>query len=85
MAAKKLKLQKVPVHVAKELTENEAKAYRIADNKTAEISSWDYDKLNSEIDEAIAGTTDDFGLRNMKVDDGGVDGSGMRRLMRQGA
>lgn len=73
LAAKKLKLQEVPVHIAKELTENEAKAYRIADNKTAEISSWDYDKLNNEIDEAIAGTADDFGLRNMKVDNGGVD------------
>ena len=32
------------------MTENEAKAYRIADNKTAEISSWDYEKLNNEID-----------------------------------
>ena len=73
LAAKKLKLKEVPVHIAKELTENEAKAYRIADNKTAEISSWDYDKLNSEIDEAIAGTTDDFELRNMKIDNGGVD------------
>lgn len=33
LAAKKLKLKEVPVHVAKELTENEAKAYRIADTK----------------------------------------------------
>ena len=73
LAAKKLKLKEVPVHIAKELTENEAKAYRIADNKTAEISAWDYEKLNNEIDEAISGTTDDFSLRDMKVDNGGVE------------
>src|SRR5205809_2575984 len=41
-AAHKLGLERVPVHVATELTPTQAKAYRIADNKTAEIAEWDF-------------------------------------------
>jgi ParB-like chromosome segregation protein Spo0J len=33
----------VPVHVAKDLTPEQIKAYRIADNKTAELAEWNYD------------------------------------------
>ena len=47
-AAKKLNYQKVPVFVA-DLSENKAKAYRIADNRLNEDSSWDYDFLNIEM------------------------------------
>ena len=35
-AAKKLGLAKVPVHVAKDLTPEQVKAYRLADNKTGD-------------------------------------------------
>lgn len=37
-AAQKLGLEKVPVHVAKDLTPAQIKAYRIADNKLAELA-----------------------------------------------
>ena len=47
-AAKKLIYQKVPVFIA-DLSENKAKAYRIADNRLNEDSSWDYDFLNIEM------------------------------------
>ena len=47
-AAKKLKMKTVPVVVA-DLTEEQAKAYRIADNSTGEIATWDYDLLVPEI------------------------------------
>lgn len=47
-AAKKLKLKTVPVVVA-DLSEEQAKAYRIADNSTGEIATWDYDLLVPEI------------------------------------
>jgi ParB/RepB/Spo0J family partition protein len=40
-AAQKLGLEKVPVHVAKDLTPAQIKAYRIADNKTADLAVWD--------------------------------------------
>ena len=48
-AALKLKLDKVPVHVAKDLTPEQAKAYRIADNATAEIAVWDKTLLPLEL------------------------------------
>ena len=48
-AAQKLGLEKVPVHVAKDLTPDQIKAYRIADNKTAELSEWNFDLLPIEL------------------------------------
>ena len=48
-AAQKLGLEKVPVHVARDLTPEQIKAYRIADNKTAELAEWNYDLLPIEL------------------------------------
>jgi len=48
-AAQKLGLEKVPVHVAKDLMPEQIKAYRIADNKTAELAEWNYDLLPIEL------------------------------------
>lgn len=48
-AAMQLELAKVPVHVAKDLTPEQIKAYRIADNKTAELAEWDFDLLPIEL------------------------------------
>jgi DNA modification methylase len=48
-AALKLGLKKVPVHIAKDLTPAQIKAYRLADNKTAELADWDHDRLVKEL------------------------------------
>jgi DNA modification methylase len=48
-AAQKLGLAKVPVHVAKDLTPAQIKAYRIADNKSSDHSTWDMELLPLEI------------------------------------
>ncbi len=48
-AAQKLGLTMVPVHVARGLTPAQARAYRIADNQTATLSTWDDDKLPLEL------------------------------------
>jgi hypothetical protein len=40
-AAKKLKLEKVPVHVASDLTDAQIKAYRLMDNRSNEETDWD--------------------------------------------
>ncbi|MCC6427838.1 MAG: ParB N-terminal domain-containing protein [Phycisphaerales bacterium] len=48
-AAQKLGMSEVPVHVARELTAEQARAYRIADNRTALIADWDEDLLSSEL------------------------------------
>ena len=49
-AAKELGLATVPVHVAEGLSEDDIKAYRIADNKTAEFAEWDESGLRSELE-----------------------------------
>ncbi len=50
-AAQKLGLEKVPVHVATDLSPEQVKAYRIADNKTAELAEWNYELLPIELGE----------------------------------
>ncbi|MCL2306042.1 MAG: ParB N-terminal domain-containing protein [Planctomycetaceae bacterium] len=53
-AALKLGLTKVPVHVATDLSSEQVRAYRIADNKTAEIADWNLEILPIEISELKA-------------------------------
>jgi len=49
-AAKKLGLEEVPVIIADDLDEGQVRAFRLADNKTAEFSEWDYEILMAELD-----------------------------------
>lgn len=49
LAAKKLGLTEVPVHIAEGLTETQIKAYRIADNRIGAEASWDADLLKLEM------------------------------------
>lgn len=48
LASKKLNLETVPVIIADDLTDEQIKAFRLADNKTAEFSEWDFEKLKQE-------------------------------------
>ena len=48
-AAKQLGLVQVPVHVAIDLSPEQIKAYRIADNKTGEIAEWNFELLPLEL------------------------------------
>lgn len=50
-AAQKLGYEKVPVVVADKLTPEQIKAYRLADNKTAEKAEWDVDLLDVELND----------------------------------
>jgi len=50
-AAKKLGLKEVPVIVADDLNDAQVKAYRLADNKTAEFAEWDMSALATELQE----------------------------------
>lgn len=50
-AAEMLGLQVVPCIVADDLTESQIRAFRLADNKTAELAGWDFDKLDAELEE----------------------------------
>ncbi len=50
-AALQLGLEEVPVHVATDLSPEQVKALRIADNKLGELASWDLDLLPGELAE----------------------------------
>lgn len=61
-AAKKLKLQEVPCIVADDLTEEQVKAFRLADNKVAEKAEWDFDLLGDELDDILNIDMEAFGF-----------------------
>ena len=50
-AAERLGMQTVPCIIADDLTEEQVKAFRLADNKTSEFAEWDFEKLNEELAE----------------------------------
>ena len=53
LAAQALELEEVPCIVADDLTPEQVKAFRLADNKVSEKSSWDYTKLGKEIEDLL--------------------------------
>lgn len=65
LAAQELKLGSVPCIMADDLTDYEIKGFRLADNKVAEFSRWDFDKLEVELDE-IEIDMSDFGFNIME-------------------
>ena len=58
-AAKKLKIKTVPCVVKDDLTDEEIRAYRLADNRSAEKATWDIELLDMELAEI---ETIDMGL-----------------------
>lgn len=52
-SAKRLEMKEVPVIYADDLTEEQIKAFRLADNKVAEKSMWDYSKLDEEFENIL--------------------------------
>lgn len=57
-AAKKLGIEDIPCIIADDLTEKQINAFRLVDNKTQELSSWDYGKLIEE----LTGLVDDIDM-----------------------
>ena len=48
-AARRLKMATIPCIMADDLDEDQIRAFRLADNKVAEMSTWDYDRLEQEV------------------------------------
>lgn len=61
-AALELGLKEVPCIVADDLTEEQIKAFRLADNKVGEIATWNLDLLEEELEEIQDINMDDFGF-----------------------
>lgn len=68
-ASKKLGLETVPCVVADDLTEEQIKAYRLADNKVAEQAEWDFDLLGDELADIFDIDMADFGFEDMTVEE----------------
>ncbi|HHL9937020.1 TPA: ParB N-terminal domain-containing protein [Streptococcus pyogenes] len=67
-AAQKLGLETVPVIVADDLSEEQIKAFRLADNKVCEIAVWDLDLLNEELNDILDLDMSAFGFE-LEIDD----------------
>lgn len=67
-AAQQLGMAKVPVHVATDLSPEQIRAYRIADNQTATLAEWDETLLPLELAQLQAADFD-LGLLGFNLDD----------------
>ncbi len=67
-AAKKLQLDTVPCIIADDLTEEQIKAFRLADNKVAEKAEWDIDLLSEELNDILELDMSDFGFEDVLQD-----------------
>lgn len=73
-ACKKLGIDKVPCIIADDLTEEQIKAFRLADNKVAEVAEWDYNKLDAELAQIELDMSKfNFDIKDINVDDFGTD------------
>lgn len=61
-AAKQLHLESVPCIIAADLTDEQIKAFRLADNKVSEAAEWDFDLLNAEITDIFDIDMTNFGF-----------------------
>lgn len=73
-AARKLGLDVVPCLIADDLTDEQIKAFRLVDNKTAELSGWNFEKLEAE----LSGISERFNMADfgfdLDTDDVDIDG-----------
>lgn len=72
-AAQQLGLTKVPVHTATGLTATQVKAYRLADNRTAQEAEWDDELLGLELGELAE--------QGFDLDLTGFDGDELEKLL----
>lgn len=69
-AAKKLGLETVPCIIADDLTEQQVKAFRLADNKVGEMATWDMDKLMIELEALDDIDMSEYGFDEMEKEAG---------------
>lgn len=68
-AAKKLMLEEVPCIIADDLTDEQIKAFRLADNKVSEFASWDAELLDEEIQDINDIDMSEFGFDESAFDE----------------
>lgn len=68
-ASQQLKLKEVPCIYANDLTEEQVKAFRLADNKVGEIAEWDDDLLKIELDDILDIDMSDLGFDDIDLEE----------------
>lgn len=73
-SAKRLGMKEVPIIHADDLTEEQVKAFRLADNKVSEKAEWDFNMLDAELADLDI-DMEDFGFEKLdiNIDDYGTD------------
>lgn len=66
-AAKELGLKEVPCIVADDLTPEQIKAFRLADNKVSEKATWNLDLLDEELNDIKLINMSDFGFLDINI------------------
>lgn len=66
-ASKELGLTEIPCIRADDLSDDQIKAFRLADNKVSEVAEWDLDKLSIELDD-ISLDMSEFGFTDLEID-----------------
>lgn len=61
-AAKKLGMKEIPCIIADDLTEEQIRAFRLADNKVGEMAEWDFDLLDEELEKMSYIDMEEFGF-----------------------
>lgn len=74
-AALKLGLETVPCIVADDLSDEQIKAFRLADNKVSEKAEWDFEILSGELDDIINIDMDSFGFESIDFEEPEEDDS----------
>lgn len=71
LASLKLGLERVPCVVVDDLTPQQIKALRLADNKTNELAGWDFGELDEELAELLDMDMERFGfnINDIQLDD----------------
>lgn len=68
-AAKSLGMKKVPCIMADDLTDEQARAFRLVDNRTGELAAWNYELLQAELD-AIGMDLSGYEFPELTAEDG---------------
>ena len=79
LAALKLGLKEVPVYVASDMTPQQVRAFRLADNRVAEIADWDLKMLREEIAKIESVDLESLGFGRELLDDVQSEMAGVKR------
>ena len=67
-ASKELGLKEVPCIIADDLSEEQIKAFRLADNKVSEKAIWDFDLLDKELEDILNIDMEQFDFTTSDID-----------------